>query len=92
MSRATACRETQHFWVLHEGFVGVANGTLKDANYDDFKDDKPPQTFQSTGGWLGITDKYWMASVIPPQNEPFDGAYQRLARRRRPKPIRRIIA
>ena len=69
---------TPHAWVLHEGFVGVADGTLKDANYDDFKDDKPPQTFHSTGGWVGFTDKYWMASVIPPQNESWDGVFHEL--------------
>jgi len=67
---------TQHFWVLHEGFVGAADGSLKDAKYDDFKDNKPPQTFRSTGGWVGITDKYWMAAAIPPQNQAFDGAYR----------------
>jgi YidC/Oxa1 family membrane protein insertase len=67
---------SQHFWVLHEGFVGVADGSLKDASYDDFKEDNaPPKTFSSTGGWVGITDKYWMAAVAPPQNETFDGAY-----------------
>ena len=66
----------QHYWVLHEGFVGVANGTLKDAGYDDFKDEgTPPKTFSSTGGWVGITDKYWMAAVVPPQSENFDGSY-----------------
>jgi YidC/Oxa1 family membrane protein insertase len=68
---------SQHYWVLHEGFVGVADGTLKDAGYDDFKDDgTPPKTFSSTGGWVGITDKYWMAAVAPPQNENYDGAYR----------------
>jgi len=66
----------QHYWVLHEGFVGVADGTLKDASYDDFKDEgTPPKTFSSTGGWVGITDKYWMAAVVPPQNTNFDGSY-----------------
>ena len=68
---------SQHFWALHEGYVGVADGTLKDANYTDFKDDNtPPQTFQSTGGWFGITDKYWMAAVIPPQTAHLDAAFQ----------------
>ncbi|HXC54312.1 MAG TPA: membrane protein insertase YidC [Rhizomicrobium sp.] len=68
--------KTQSYWVLHEGFVGVANGTLTDAKYDDFKDDgTPPKTFSSTGGWVGITDKYWMAAVAPPQGENFDGSY-----------------
>jgi YidC/Oxa1 family membrane protein insertase len=63
-------------WILHEGYVGVANGSEHDAGYDDFKDDKPPQTFQSTGGWLGFTDKYWMTAVVPPQDSAFDGAYR----------------
>jgi len=69
--------KTQHFWVLHEGFVGVGGESLKDPSYDDFKDEgTPPKTFNSTGGWLGITDKYWMAAVIPPQNQSFDAAYR----------------
>ncbi|HEY3638498.1 MAG TPA: membrane protein insertase YidC [Rhizomicrobium sp.] len=69
--------DTKHYWVLHEGFVGAANGALTDASYDDFKkDDKPPVTFHSTGGWVGITDKYWMAAAIPPQNQSFDGSYR----------------
>jgi YidC/Oxa1 family membrane protein insertase len=69
--------EKQHYWALHEGFVGVASSSLKDAKYDDFKDaGTPPQNFQSTGGWLGITDKYWMAAVIPPQNIAFDGNFR----------------
>ncbi len=63
-------------FILHTGFVGVANNTQQDAAYSDFKDPgTPPVTFQSTGGWAGITDKYWMAAVIPPQNEKFDGQY-----------------
>ncbi len=66
----------QTSWVLHQGFVGVANGSETDANYSDFKDEgTPPKTFASTGGWVGITDKYWMAAVIPPQNENFNAAY-----------------
>jgi len=68
---------TQHFWALHEGYVGVADGALKDANYTDFKDaGTPPQTFQSTGGWFGITDKYWMAAVIPPQTARLDAEFK----------------
>jgi YidC/Oxa1 family membrane protein insertase len=61
---------------LHTGFVGVAGGSEIDAKYKDFKDPgTPPKTFSSTGGWAGITDKYWMAAVVPPQNEAFNGAY-----------------
>ena len=64
------------FFILHEGFVGVANGAQQDAKYTDFEEPgTPAQTFSSTGGWVGITDKYWMAAVIPPQSENFNGQY-----------------
>jgi YidC/Oxa1 family membrane protein insertase len=70
-------QKSQHYWVLHEGFIGVASGTLKDANYDDFKNDgTPPKTFNASNGWVGITDKYWMAAVIPPPGVNFDAAYR----------------
>ena len=63
-------------YILHLGFVGVAGGSEVDAKYDDFKDPAtPPKSFSSTGGWVGITDKYWMAAVIPPRNEIYNGAY-----------------
>jgi YidC/Oxa1 family membrane protein insertase len=61
---------------LHEGFVGVGNGSLNDPTYSKFNDEgTPPITFSATGGWVGITDKYWMAAVIPPQKESFDGSF-----------------
>ena len=69
----------KHFvtYLLHEGFVGVGEGRLKDKTYKDYdKDDAQPLKYGSTGGWLGITDKYWMAAVIPPQTEQFNGAFQ----------------
>ena len=54
----------------------VANGGEIDAKYSDFKDPgTPPKSFSSTGGWVGITDKYWMAAIVPPQNDNFSGQY-----------------
>ncbi len=61
---------------LHTGFIGVANGSEQDAKYTDFKDPgTPAKTFSSTGGWVGITDKYWMAAAVPPSSEAFNGSY-----------------
>jgi YidC/Oxa1 family membrane protein insertase len=68
--------DEKHYWSLHEGFVGIINNSLNDPGYDDVKPEKGPVTFHSTGGWLGITDKYWMATVIPPQSESYDGGYR----------------
>ncbi|HEY2069270.1 MAG TPA: membrane protein insertase YidC [Rhizomicrobium sp.] len=70
--------DEKHYFSLHEGFVGIINNSLNDPSYDDVKPDQPPQTFNSTGGWLGITDKYWMATLIPAQSETFDGSYHSL--------------
>ncbi|HLU91024.1 MAG TPA: membrane protein insertase YidC [Pedomonas sp.] len=67
--------EGQSFFVLHEGPLGVFNGTLEEADYDDLVDDGPQQ-FQTTGGWLGITDKYWLAAMVPDQELPFTGAFR----------------
>jgi YidC/Oxa1 family membrane protein insertase len=66
----------QHYWVVHEGFIGVLGGTLKDPTYADLAKDNQTQRFDSQGGWLGITDKYWMAAAIPPQSEQFTATYK----------------
>ena len=59
--------ETSGFFILHEGPIGVFNETLTEVDYDDLKDDGPEE-YNSTGGWLGITDKYWLAALIPDQS------------------------
>jgi YidC/Oxa1 family membrane protein insertase len=61
---------------LHIGPIGVLDGTLKDSNieYADLRDDGP-QTFASTGGWLGITDKYWLAALVPDQKTKIDARF-----------------
>jgi YidC/Oxa1 family membrane protein insertase len=55
-------------YVLHEGPYGVFNGSLKEFSYSDFKDNKQ-QKLSTTGGWVGITDKYWMATLVPDQKD-----------------------
>ncbi|MCB2102545.1 MAG: membrane protein insertase YidC, partial [Rhodobacterales bacterium] len=59
--------KTSGFYILHEGPLGVFDGALKDdVSYENLKKDGPFET-QTTGGWLGITDKYWQAALIPAQ-------------------------
>jgi len=61
---------TSSTYILHEGPIGVFNGTLNDGIA--YKDLKPgdPKIFPSTGGWMGFTDKYWLVSLVPDQQEP----------------------
>ena len=60
-------------YILHEGPYGVFNGTLKEFSYSDFKGNKQ-QKLSTTGGWLGITDKYWMATLVPDQKAKLDAS------------------
>jgi YidC/Oxa1 family membrane protein insertase len=59
-------------YVLHEGPIGVFDGALNEHSYGSTRDDAEDGdkvAYPSTGGWLGISDKYWLVTQIPPQNE-----------------------
>ncbi|HEX6979853.1 MAG TPA: membrane protein insertase YidC [Alphaproteobacteria bacterium] len=62
----TGTPKTAGFYILHEGPIGVLGGTLREPDYDDVKSARTIEQ-KSTGGWLGITDKYWLVSLIPDQ-------------------------
>jgi YidC/Oxa1 family membrane protein insertase len=62
----------------HVGPIGVFNNA---ANYSlDWKDlDEAGSTgkaFQTTGGWLGFGDKYWLTAVVPDQSQPVDTTFR----------------
>ena len=59
----------------HEGAVGVMDGVLQMEKYKQLKKDGD-KAFAATGGWLGVTDKYWLAAVVPEQKEKVNAAYR----------------
>jgi YidC/Oxa1 family membrane protein insertase len=61
--------ETTGFYILHEGLLGVVDGQLKEIDYDDLEDEPAGISAESVGGWIGITDKYWLTTLIPNQSE-----------------------
>ena len=65
---------TLGFYILHEGLLGVFNGTLDEQDYDDLQE-KGTINASSTGGWIGITDKYWLVALVPDQAAPFSARY-----------------
>src|SRR5262245_2050698 len=50
--------------VLHEGLIGVLGDGLQEIT-DSELEKKKLSEFKATQGWLGITDKYWAATLIP---------------------------
>jgi len=62
----TGVPDTLGFYILHEGLLGVFDGKLKEVDYDDL-DDAGQIAQKTTGGWIGITDKYWLVALVPDQ-------------------------
>ncbi len=65
--------DVQGFYILHEGFIGVFDGELKEDGYDDVEDKKISRT--ADNGWLGITDKYWVTAIVPPKDTNFKSTF-----------------
>src|SRR5688572_971015 len=73
VSRIGASRDYDS-WTAHVGPMGVFNGA---ANYDNDYDDiveAGAHRFTSRGGWVGFTDQYWLAAVIPGHTGSVDSA------------------
>ncbi len=73
--------KTENNWILHEGLIGVADSsvdwcgwlfpsTLCEIKYQDALEGADHR-FDSKAGWIGFTDKYWAATVIPNQGTAF---------------------
>jgi YidC/Oxa1 family membrane protein insertase len=56
------------YYILYEGPIGYLDGAIRDEKYASLQPGKPVD-YESAGGWLGFTDKYWLTAVVPPQQE-----------------------
>ena len=61
---------TDGLYILHEGPIGVFDGILEEVDYDDLKDDGNFEQPTENGGWMGLTDKFWMATLVPNNESP----------------------
>lgn len=76
--------KTLGFFILHEGPLAVLDGTLQEYSYDtsSWFFDKPGLQEEGTvkrttkGGWLGITDKYWLVALLPDQKAKLQTAFR----------------
>ncbi len=71
--------DASRIYVLHEGVVGMADGTLSEIKYKsipdmdaDTREGGPTERVDvAQSGWIGFTDKYWMTTLAPAQGQPF---------------------
>ena len=74
--------QTAGYYILHEGMLGMLGGRLQEQTYDKAKseNEKNPSgaalEMATTGGWAGITDKYWLTALIPDQAMPVQAAFR----------------
>ena len=60
-------------YILHEGFLGVFGEELVEEDYDDIEKEK--FRINSSKGWLGITDKYWLTAIVPEKGKDFKAEF-----------------
>ena len=71
--------DTQNYFVLHEGAVGMHDGELVEMDYDDIAELDPVEregrasvVNVNENGWIGFTDKYWMTTLAPAPGQAFE--------------------
>ncbi len=61
--------DISNFYILHEGLIATLDDELIEEDYDDIQEKKFTKVAQK--GWLGIGDKFWITSLIPPKDKEF---------------------
>ncbi|MBI1392786.1 MAG: membrane protein insertase YidC [Alphaproteobacteria bacterium] len=59
----------RNFMILHEGPIAVVDSSLFERKYKKARTSVVEKA--GSRGWVGITNKYWLAAAIPPQGETF---------------------
>ncbi len=63
------------YYILHEGLIGVLGDQgLQEYGYKKIDDAKAVE-FKVTNAWLGITDKYWAATLLPSPKASLQARY-----------------
>lgn len=69
--------------LAHQGLIGVFDGSLTMRNYKNLSKNKGIKDADQTGfrnaeegGWIGLTDMYWMAALIPEQGRTWRSRVQ----------------
>jgi YidC/Oxa1 family membrane protein insertase len=57
--------QTQGYYILHEGFIGVMGDQGEQAETYKKMEEKKDLHWDVVNAWLGFTDKYWAAALLP---------------------------
>ncbi len=71
--------DLENFFILHEGMIKVADGNLTEDSYSRMRNYRTAEregtaalvTDVRDDGWIGFTDKYWMATLVPQPGQAF---------------------
>lgn len=58
-------------YVIQEGPIAVINGKLLEYKFAAIEKEKEVLPEKTNTGWIGITDKYWAAALVPSPAKPF---------------------
>jgi len=75
VSRVGASRDVDA-WAVHVGPMGVFNGAADYDNDYSTVSEAGQVRFDSNGGWIGFTDKYWLGAVIPAQGSQVQAEFR----------------
>ncbi|GHA23786.1 membrane protein insertase YidC [Devosia pacifica] len=72
--------QVANFFIQHEGLLGVlGDNNWVGRKYHDIQNDGTVD-FDSTRGWLGIADKYWGTTVMPPPETGINARFSHAVR------------
>ena len=66
--------ELTNFFIIQEGPISVVDGKYHEQKYKKLKK-KGGYTVNGEGGWVGLTDKYWLQAAIAPQGNSIEAEY-----------------
>lgn len=78
-------------WISHEGPMGYVGDAIQDPSYKSLRKGEKFSEIANQG-WIGITDKYWLAAMIPPQGQDVKYSYNYAGTRKDKENIGRFQA
>ena len=64
-----------NFFILQEGPIAILDNKLVDMKYKKLGKKGRVQN-SGESGWVGLTDKYWLAAAIAPQDKPMTATFE----------------